>query len=88
MEEINISRKINNFLREIRKLKKIFTKIEFIIQYGSSTIKNYFFEDSDIDICIYIDDKNENLAKFRLEILTNIDDIFDIQIYQLLPIYV
>ncbi|MHA1194999.1 MAG: nucleotidyltransferase domain-containing protein, partial [Promethearchaeota archaeon] len=38
--------------------------------------------------CIYIDDKNENLAKFRLEILTNIDDIFDIQIYQLLPIYV
>jgi len=36
----------------------------------------------------YIDDKNENLAKFRLEILTNIDDIFDIQIYQLLPIYV
>ncbi len=55
--------------------------------YGSS-LSDYFYKDSDIDICIYIEDEKKELAKIRLNLLKKLDEKFDIQIFQLLPIYV
>ena len=55
--------------------------------YGSS-LGLYRLDDSDIDICLYIDDEKKNLSIIRLELLKKINDNFDIQMFQLLPLYV
>ena len=78
--------KINDFLKDLRNIE-YFPKIEFIILYGSFLDKNYF-EDSDIDICIYIKGDKQELAEIRLNLLKKFENKFDLQIYQLLPIYV
>jgi len=77
---------IDNFLKEIRKTE-FFSRVEFIILFGSC-ITNYALKDSDIDLCLYISGENKNLAKIRINLLTRFDDKFDIQIFQLLPLYV
>ncbi|TFF87763.1 MAG: nucleotidyltransferase domain-containing protein [Promethearchaeota archaeon] len=84
--KIEIENKIKIFLEEI-KSTEYFSKIEFIVLYGSYLSK-YYLEDSDVDICLYIQDDKKNLSKIRLDLLTKFDHTFDIQIYQLLPIYI
>ncbi|MCK4688568.1 MAG: nucleotidyltransferase domain-containing protein [Candidatus Lokiarchaeota archaeon] len=81
-----IKPKINKFLEEIKKTS-IFSRIEFIILYGSY-LGDYYYDDSDIDICIFIQCKKEELAKIRLDLLKNVEEDFDIQMFQLLPLYV
>lgn len=81
-----IEQKIEEFLEKIRNTE-YFSKIEFIILYGSS-LGSYHLDDSDIDICIYVDDKRENLSRIRLNLLEKFSSKFDIQMYQLLPLYV
>jgi len=82
--EINLL--VEDFLEKIR-TTNYFSKIEFIILYGSS-LGLYHLGDSDIDICLYLDKEKENLSKIRLELLKRFDDKFDIQMFQLLPLYV
>ena len=55
--------------------------------YGSS-LGSYHLDDSDIDICIYVDDKRTNLSRIRLKLLEKFSSKFHIQMYQLLPLYV
>ena len=72
----------------IDKIKKIGgEKIKFIILFGS------FAEGkqtplSDIDLAVYYDGSKEERFKFRIEILGNVNNKFDIQIFQDLPLYV
>jgi predicted nucleotidyltransferase len=77
---------IGEFLKEIKKTK-YFSKIEFIVLFGSYLSK-YHFDDSDVDLCIYIQDSEKNLAKIRLDLLKKFNDKLDLQIFNLLPIYI
>lgn len=82
-----IEKIIDKLLKELRNTKN-FPRIEFIILYGSY-LNEYHFDDSDIDLCIYIEDDDERkLAKIRLNLLKKFDDKLDIQMFQLLPMYV
>ena len=62
-------------------------KIKFIILYGS------FTEDkqtplSDIDIAVYYDDSKQERFKFRIKVLGEVAEKFDIQTFQDLPLYI
>ena len=59
-------------------------KVRFIILYGSAN-EGRMKEDSDIDISVYYDDAGA--SEFRLKVLSDLfDDIFDIKIFQQLPL--
>ena len=46
-------------------------------------------KDSDIDLCIYYDDSLEEASRFRFNVLKELfSDLYDVQIYQQLPLYV
>jgi len=74
------------FLKQLENTK-LFSKVEFVILYGSS-LSSYYLDDSDIDLCLYIDEEKELLSRIRLELLKNSIEKFDIQMFQLLPLYV
>jgi predicted nucleotidyltransferase len=84
--EKEINHLVKGFLEQLRDIE-YFSKIEFIILYGSS-LGLYHLNDSDIDICLYIDDEKKNLSIIRLELLKKFNEKFDIQMFQLLPLYV
>ncbi len=84
--EKKITQLLDEFLEQLRGTE-YFSKIEFIILYGSS-LGLYRLDDSDIDICLYIDDEKKNLSKIRLELLKKFNENFDIQMFQLLPLFV
>ena len=81
-----INQLVKDFLEKVEKTQ-YFSKIEFVILYGSS-LGLYHLDDSDVDICFYIDEEKENLTRIRLELLTEFRDKFDIQMFQLLPLYI
>jgi predicted nucleotidyltransferase len=81
-----INQLVKDFLEELGE-NEYFSNIEFIILYGSS-LGLYQLDDSDIDICIYMDDSKQNLSKTRLKLLKRYNSKLDIQMYQLLPLYV
>jgi predicted nucleotidyltransferase len=72
----------------VEKIKKLGGgKVKFIILYGS------FSEEkqtplSDIDLAVYYNDSKEKRFRFRMKILGNVTEKFDIQIFQDLPLYV
>jgi len=76
----------NHFLRHLEQTK-FFSKIEFVILYGSS-LSSYHLDNSDIDLCLYIDEEKKKLSSIRLELLKMFNENLDIQIFQLLPLYV
>ena len=83
---INVKKEIRKFLKTIRKLEE-FKRVKFIILFGSAAeIK--LTEESDIDICIYFDGSKIEGEKFRLKLLSELPDYFDIQIFNSLPIFV
>ena len=77
---------IKGFLEQLKDVE-IFSKTEFIILYGSS-LSSYHLDDSDVDICIYVDEEKKKLPKIRLDLLKKFNEKLDIQIFQLLPLYV
>ena len=81
-----IKQEIDKFLKEIRNLD-FFSKIEFIILYGSY-LNKYHYDESDIDLCIYIQCEEMKLGRIRLSLLEKFEDKLDIQMFQLLPIYI
>ena len=75
---------------EVEKIKNIegFGKVKFIILYGSAA-EERMIKGSDIDLCIYYDDSPEEASGFRFKVLSELfDDIYDVQIFQQLPLYV
>ena len=81
-----IKKRIPEILEQLKETR-IFSKIEFVILYGSS-LSSYHFEDSDIDICLFIDEERKKLSEIRLGLLKKFSGNIDIQIFQLLPLYV
>ena len=74
----------------IEKIKGIdgFERVKLIILYGSAAEKR-MRKESDIDLCIYYDGSIDEASKFRFKALSELfDDIYDIQIFQQLPMYV
>ncbi len=74
----------------VEKLKNLdgFEKVRFIILYGSAA-EGLTREESDIDLCIDIDTENDyERSKFRLRVLSELPDFFDVQIFAQLPVYV
>ena len=71
---------------EIIKEHHYFNKIEKIILYGS-TVENERTFRSDIDICVVFKDKISlrEVTKFRINILGEVRDKVDVQVYNALP---
>ncbi|MDD2836431.1 MAG: nucleotidyltransferase domain-containing protein, partial [Methanothrix sp.] len=81
-ESIVLHEKIDRAVRKIESLGG--DKVRFIILYGSASAGR-MKEDSDIDICVYYDDVDA--SEFRLKVLSDLfDDIYDIKIFQQLPL--
>lgn len=79
---------IERFMGTIRAISD-FDRVEFVILYGSES-KGEARGDSDIDFCVYYrtDDKKE-MSRFRLKLLSELSsDRYDVQVFQLLPLYV
>jgi len=81
-----IEQLIKQFLEHLENTK-FFSKVEFVILYGSS-LTSYHLNDSDIDLCLYINEEKKVLSNVRLKLLKMFNDNLDIQIFQLLPLYV
>lgn len=73
----------------VEKLKNLdgFEKVRFIILYGSAA-EGITRENSDIDLCIDFDAEDYESSKFRLKVLSELPDFFDVQIFAQLPVYV
>lgn len=77
--------KIHSVTNQILKLGG--KKIRFIVLYGSLAEGNQT-RLSDIDIAVYYDGSKEERFKFRMKILGRVNDEFDIQTFQDLPLYI
>jgi predicted nucleotidyltransferase len=84
----SIDEKLNKAIEKIKLLDES-GKVRFVIRYGSS-VSGTMTEDSDLDLAIYYDGKDDNeLSRYRFKVLSSLfDDIYDIQIFQQLPMYV
>ncbi|HMA83270.1 MAG TPA: nucleotidyltransferase domain-containing protein [Candidatus Thermoplasmatota archaeon] len=72
----------------VEKIKKFGGEnVKFIILYGSQSTNNQT-PMSDADIAVYYDAGKEQRFKFRMKILGRVDDHYDIQIFQDLPLYI
>jgi len=76
---------IHSVVNQIKKIGG--KKIKFIILYGSIAEGNQT-PLSDIDIAVYYEGSKEERFKFRMEALGNVNDKFDIQTFQDLPLYI
>jgi predicted nucleotidyltransferase len=83
---VDIKKEIRKFLRVIRKFEE-FKRVKFIILFGSAA-EGKLSEESDIDICIYFDGSKIEGEKFRLKLLSELPDYFDVQIFNSLPVFV
>ena len=83
---IDVDKEIRKFLETIRKFEE-FKRVKFIILFGSAA-EGKMTEDSDIDICIYFDGSRIEGEKFRIKLLSELPDYFDVQIFNSLPIFV
>ena len=81
---LDIQDKMNGVIDKIKKDKEVIA----IILFGSYARKKEYA--GDIDLCIMLDKKYSEyfLSKKRLSYLRGIPDKFDIQIFQLLPLYI
>jgi len=82
---INAKEDVYSVVNQIKKIGK--EKIKFIILYGSVVECNQT-PLSDIDLAVYYEGSKEERFKFRIEILGNVNDKFDIQTFQDLPLYI
>ncbi|MCZ7382286.1 MAG: nucleotidyltransferase domain-containing protein [Candidatus Methanoperedens sp.] len=78
---------VKNGLEKVKTIQG-FEKIRFIILYGSA-VNGTIRKDSDIDLCIDIDaDTDYERSSFRLKVLSELPEFFDVQIFAQLPLYV
>ena len=82
-----IKKSVATALQQIRHIAG-FEHVRFIILYGSAG-KRTMNSESDIDLCIYYEGDRNEAAQFRYAALSRLPGIrYDIQIFQLLPLYV
>ncbi|MEN4005946.1 MAG: nucleotidyltransferase domain-containing protein [Methanobacteriaceae archaeon] len=87
---MNITKDSPVIKKAVKTITKIegFEKVKFIILYGSAA-RGQMRKGSDIDICIYYDGEVDEASKFRFKVLRELfEDIYDVQIYEQLPLYV
>jgi len=78
--------KINLFMKELKKMPD-FDKVDFVFLYGSC-INNRQNQTSDIDFAVYYKGSKKERFEFRLKILKELPNNFDINIFQDLPLFV
>jgi len=89
------TRRINPEIRKpvdaaLRGMQQVagFEKVRFVVLYGSAA-EGRMTTDSDIDLCIYYDGPRKEAAEFRFAVLSRLPHLrYDVQIFQLLPLYV
>jgi len=74
------------FLQTIKRLPG-FQNVRFIIFHGSAA-EGRALPDSDIDICIYYEGTADEQWTYRMNLLKELPDRYDVQIFQQLPLYV
>ncbi|MBU4077877.1 MAG: nucleotidyltransferase domain-containing protein, partial [Euryarchaeota archaeon] len=73
---------------EIKKIKQFGDKnVRFIILYGSS-VKRKLTDMSDIDLAVFYQGTKKERFDFRKKILGRVNNRFDIQTFQDLPLYI
>jgi len=77
---------VKKALNEI-KATRGFERVKFIILYGSAA-GDRMHSGSDIDLCIYYDGDMGEASDFRFRLLSKLPEVFDVQIFQFLPLYV
>lgn len=60
-------------------------KVKFIILFGSRA-RGDARKDSDYDLCVYYEGNEKEAFRFRVLVLGNLPDKYDVQIFQLLPL--
>lgn len=87
MNRDEINNIIKNALDRLKNLRG-FEKVRFIILYGSAA-EGRIRKNSDIDLCIDLDAETDfDRSKYRLTVLSELPDYFDVQIFSQLPLYV
>jgi len=82
---VNAEEEIDSIVDKIKKIGQ--KKIKFIILYGS-IVEGRQTPLSDVDLAVYFDGSKKERFNFRMEILGNVNDKFDIQTFQDLPLYI
>ena len=79
---------IMNLQDAVRKILELGgEKVKFIILFGSRG-RGEARKDSDFDLCVYYEGDRREAFKFRALILGHLPEDYDVQVFQLLPIYV
>jgi len=81
----NAKENIPSVVNQIKKIGG--AKIKFVILYGSAA-EGKQTPLSDVDMAVYYEGTKEERFKFRMEALGNVNDKFDIQTFQDLPLYI
>ena len=76
---------IQNAVQKIQELTE--NKLEWVILYGSYSTGEQR-EDSDIDLCVYMEAGKDERFRVRINIQGSLGDRFDVQMFQDLPVYV
>lgn len=81
---MNMDKNIKNFIEKIKSFPD-FNKVKFIILYGSQA-NGMAAKTSDYDFAVYYEgDKKE---RFNLRIKLSSNELFDVHIFQDLPLYI
>ncbi len=79
---------IMNLQDAVRKILELGgEKVKFIILFGSRS-RGEARKDSDFDLCVYYEGNQREAFKFRALVLGHLPEDYDVQVFQLLPIYV
>jgi predicted nucleotidyltransferase len=78
---------VDTVLRQMQQIPG-FNNVRFVILFGSAA-EGRMTADSDIDLCVYYEGHRNDAAQFRHKVLSRLPSLhYDIQIFQLLPLYV
>jgi len=61
-------------------------RVKFIIIFGSRA-RGEARKDSDVDLCVYYEGTPREAFEFRMHVLGVLPEEYDVQIFQLLPVY-
>jgi len=76
--------KVDDAVRKILQLGG--ARVKFIILFGSRA-RGEARKDSDVDLCVYYKGTPREAFEFRMRVLGVLLEEYDVQIFQLLPVY-
>lgn len=76
---------LNDALRKILELGG--DRVRFVILFGSHA-RGEARKDSDVDLCVYYKGTRREAFEFRMRVLGELPDNYDVQIFSLLPFFV